>query len=264
MVAITVDDEYPMLAALTEAVKESPDIESVTEFSTCTAALEWVKENLVDIAFLDIKMRGMGGLALAERILEVNPDCSIVFCTGYSEYAISAFRIHVSGYLMKPITAEAVQAEIDHVKKSGAKEKLLQICCFGYFEVSANGKPLPFKRGKTKELLACLVDCNGAGLTSKQICVKLWEEQGDDQKNMNYLRQLFGDLRKTLQSVGAGDVLIMTGRAYCIDMERVECDYNSYMKSGKPEYRGEYMLQYSWAEETNANLMRDRSIYKMG
>ena len=84
MVAIAVDDERLMLIALTKAVLASPDITSVEEFTTCSAALEWAKNHPVDIAFLDISMRGMGGLALAEKIAEIQPECKIIFCTGFS------------------------------------------------------------------------------------------------------------------------------------------------------------------------------------
>ena len=122
MIAITVDDERPMLTALTKSVLASPDITSVEEFSTCSAALEWSRNHPVDIAFLDISMRGMGGLALAESITEIRPNCKIIFCTGFSQYAVDAFRLHVSGYLLKPVTAEDVQREIDHIK--GDREML--------------------------------------------------------------------------------------------------------------------------------------------
>ena len=67
MIAVTVDDERPMLQALTKAVAFSPDITAISEFSSCTKALEWVQNNHVDIAFLDISMRGMGGLAQKYR-----------------------------------------------------------------------------------------------------------------------------------------------------------------------------------------------------
>ena len=59
MIAITVDDERPMLNALTDIVSSSPDIEAVYAFSVCSGALEWVSHNNVDIAFLDIHMRGI-------------------------------------------------------------------------------------------------------------------------------------------------------------------------------------------------------------
>ena len=155
MKAIAVDDEIYMLETLHEAVSASSDIETAQAFSSCSAALAYAAENPVDIAFLDINMRGIGGLGLAEKLLELQPRCKIVFCTGYEEYAVSAFRLHVSGYLMKPITPEAVQKEIDHIKGVKAAEKLLTIKCFGNFEVLYNGKSLPFKRKKRKSFWPC-------------------------------------------------------------------------------------------------------------
>ena len=153
MKAIAVDDELYMLETLEEAVRESPDIEQVDSFSSCSAALAYATENPIDIAFLDINMRGIGGLGLAEKLIDLQPRCRIVFCTGYEEYAVSAFQLHVSGYLMKPITPEAVQREINHIKGVRAEEKLMTIKCFGNFEVLYDGKSLPFKRKKAKELL---------------------------------------------------------------------------------------------------------------
>lgn len=254
MIAIAVDDEIPMLNALVTAVKSSPDISEVTEFSNCTEVLKWIENNTAEIAFLDITMRGMGGLALAEKILEIQPQCRIIFCTGYSEYAVDAFKIHVSGYLMKPITAEAVQREIDHIKGQRAKERLLTVKCFGNFEVYSNREPLSFKRTKTKELMAFLVDRNGAGVTTKQICAHLWENDTDDAKNRNYLYQLIDDLKASLRDVEAESILIKTNNSYSIDTKRIDCDYYSYLENGRPKFYGEYMTQYSWAEVTAAML----------
>ena len=261
MIAITVDDERLLLTALTTAVSASPDITSVMEFSSCSSALEWTKNHPVDIAFLDISMRGMGGLALAEKIIEVRPNCKIIFCTGFAEYAVEAFQLHASGYLLKPITAEAVQREIDHVKGIRDKEKRLTVKCFGYFEVLSAGVSLNFKRSKSKELLAVLVDRKGADMTAKQICAIMWPESGDDAKSMNYLHQLFSDLRNALTLVGAEEILRQNGYYYALDMERIDCDYYSFLQTGKPEFRGEYMMQYSWAEETCALLWQSNGKF---
>ena len=254
MKAIAVDDEIYMLETLQEVVSASSDIETVEAFSGCSAALAYAMENPVDIAFLDINMRGIGGLGLAEKLLEMQPHCKIVFCTGHEEYAVSAFQLHVSGYLMKPITPEAVQKEIDHIKGIKAKEKLLTIRCFGNFEVFSNGEILPFKRKKAKELLAILVDRNGAGMTAKQICTFLFPEDTDDTKNAAYLRQLVLDLKNALKTIRAEDVLQHETPYYRIDTNLVKCDYISFLETGKPEFHGEYMTQYSWAEETCAML----------
>ena len=241
MIAIAVDDEALMLGALVSAVKASPDIKEVSKFSDSEEALKFVNENRVDVAFLDINMRGMGGLALAERILAACPDCKIVFCTGYEEYALPAFKLHASGYLMKPISAEDVQAEIDNIKGMRKKEKPLTVKCFGNFEVYAKNEKLVFKRLKTKELFAFLVDRNGAGMTAKQICAVLFPDDTDDTKNAAYLRQLVMDMKNTLKKVGAENVLCHEIPCYRIDTGLINCDYISYLETGNPEFHGEYM-----------------------
>ena len=255
MIAIAVDDEMLMLGALVSAIEASPDITEVAKFSDCEQALAFVTDNAVDVAFLDINMRGMGGLALAEKIIACRPNCKIVFCTGYEEYAIPAFKLHASGYLMKPISAEDVQGEIDNIKGVRQKEKLLRVNCFGNFEVYVREEKLVFKRLKTKELFAFLVDRNGAGMTAKQICAVLFPDDTDDTKNAAYLRQLFMDLKNTLKSVGAEAVLCHETPCYRIDTGLIKCDYISYLETGKPEFHGEYMTQYSWAEDTCAMLL---------
>ena len=254
MIAIAVDDEVLMLGALVKAITASPDIREVTKFSDCEEALDFVKKNPLDIAFLDINMRGMGGLTLAQKILDVRPNCKIIFCTGYEEYAVPAFKLHASGYLMKPVSAEDVQNEIDNVKGLRQKEKLLTVKCFGNFEVYAKNEKITFKRLKSKELFAYLVDRNGAGMTAKQICAVLFPDDEDDTKNAAYLRQLVLDLKNTLKLVGAESVLRHETPCYRVDTSLIQCDYFSYLESGKPEFRGEYMTQYSWAEDTCAFL----------
>ena len=254
MIAIAVDDEALMLRALASAVSSSPDINKVVQFSDCEKALDYVKDNPVNIAFLDINMRGMGGLALAEKIVFYRPNCKIVFCTGHEEFAISAFKLHASGYLMKPISKEDVQKEIDNIKGVRQKEKLLDVKCFGNFEVYSNGERVVFKRSRTKELFAFLVDRKGAGMTAKQICAVLFPDSIDDNKNVAYLRQLVLDLKTTLKIVGAEDVFRHETPYYHIDTTLIKCDYLSYLECRKPEFMGEYMTQFSWAEETCAML----------
>lgn len=258
MIAIAVDDEPLMLGALTKAIKASSDITFVADFTSCEDALEFIKSNPSDIAFLDINMRGMGGLSLAEKIIGFCPECKIVFCTGYEEYAIPAFKLHASGYLMKPISAKDVQEEIDNIKGIRQSQKPITVKCFGNFEVFAKGEKLTFRRSKTKELFAFLIDRNGAGVTVAEIGVALWEND-EDQKNQNYIHQLFHDLRQSLEAVGMEDIFERNNYLYSVNPEKIDCDYFNYLKSGKPQFIGEYMSQYSWAEET-CGLLWEKKI----
>ena len=155
---------------------------------------------------------------------------------------------------MKPISAEDIQSEIDNIIGIRYKEKPITVKCFGNFEVYVKNQKLMFKRLKTKELFAFLVDRNGAGMTAKQICAVLFPDDTDDNKNAAYLRQLVLDLKNTLKSVGAEGVLRHETPCYRIDTNLIRCDYISYIETGKPKFHGEYMTQYSWAEETCAML----------
>ena len=255
MIALAIDDEQLMLYALEKAVRASEDIEEVIGFTSSDKALEWIEIYTPDIAFLDINMRGISGLSLAEKITDRHPDCKIVFCTGYEEYAVSAFRIHASGYLLKPISAEDVQKEIDAIKGRKTEKGILKARCFGNFDVTCGGEKLTFRRTKSKEMLAYLIDRNGADVSSKEISAVLWEN-GTMENNRNYFHQLLLDVRHTLENAGAGDVLKKNGYLYSVDTEKISCDYYSYLKTGHPEFQGEYMTQYSWADETCGFLWR--------
>ena len=248
MLAIAIDDEQLMLYALVKAIKASEDIEEVVGFTNSDEALDWTEINKPDIAFLDINMRGLNGIGIAEKILAIYPDCKIVFCTGYEEYAVAAFKIHASGYLLKPISAEDVQKEIDVIKGRKTEKGILKAQCFGHFDVSCDGEKLSFKRTKSKEMLAYLIYLNGAEVSAKEISTVIWET-GTKENNTNYFHQLLADLRQALEKVGAGDVLRKNGFFYSVDTSKISCDYYSYIKTGCPEFNGEFMVQYRWADE---------------
>lgn len=256
---LAVDDEKYALSSLCEAISGCRGQEDIHSFSTCGAAIEYAEKNGFDVAFLDINMRGMGGIELAKKLREINPKCRIVFCTAHPDYALEAFGVHADGYLIKPITAEAVSKELDRFesyKEPDTERKLLEIRCFGGFEVLGGGKPLAFKRSKTKELFALLVDRRGDTMTAREICAELFDDDGyGDEKNMAYLWNLLSDLKKTLAGVGAADVLRHSGTGYSVDRSLVDCDYFRYLDEEKELFRGEYMSRYSWAENTLAALL---------
>ncbi|HKM28794.1 MAG TPA: response regulator [Anaerovoracaceae bacterium] len=107
MKAIIVDDEKLAVENLEGKLHKIERITEVHGFTDPEEALEYVKANLVDVAFLDISMQQMLGLVLAAKIREIRQECAIIFVTGYSEYAVDAFRMHVEGYLLKPVRGGA-------------------------------------------------------------------------------------------------------------------------------------------------------------
>lgn len=213
-----------------------------------------------DLIWLEIDLPGGDGFGMAEEIKRILPDTNVVFVTDHPEYAVRAFGIHVSGFIVKPVTKERILDEIANarnpIKKSG-DGTLLTIQCFGNFEVFSRNKIVKFKRSLSKEAFAYLVDRRGAGCTVGEICSILWEERSADKGLKSQCRVIMGALKKDLESIGAGDVLVKNWNTWGIDTSKVECDYYNFLKNNRSEgnrFTGEYMSQYSWAEMTTGRL----------
>lgn len=69
-------------------------------------ALLGVQKIEPDIVLLDIRMPGIDGLMVAQKLIEMNHPPAIIFCTAYDEYAIKAFKYRAIGYLLKPVRKE--------------------------------------------------------------------------------------------------------------------------------------------------------------
>ena len=249
---IVVDDERIILQYETEIIKKAAANGSVTPFTSPDDALTYAKAHRIDVAFLDINMVEMNGLSFAETLKTINPRINIIFCTGYSEYSLHALELYCSGYLMKPLTEEKVKTALDNLRfpDEESDEKPLRVRCFGDFEVYFDGKPVKFKYSRTKELLAFLVDRNGAGQTTKDIMAAMFET--DDKAS--YVRNLRSDLIDTFRQLGIGSVLLQFNNKISLATEKLDCDYYDYLAGNKDLFRGEYMRQYSFAEDTLAEL----------
>ena len=254
MKIIAVDDEKIALDSLTSAITSIARDDEVVSFRYPEDAIKYAKENVCDIAFLDIEMVGMNGVELAEELKKYNSEINIVFCTGYGNYRDAAFELHASGYLMKPITPEKVKCELENLRRPIYEKRKLKVQTFGNFEVYINGKPLVFKYRRTKELFAYLVDRVGAMCTVGEIIGILFE---DESGREDYFQKLRRDLLSTLEEVGCTSAIVHKRGMLGVVVSEIQCDYYECL-SGKKEfsscYFGEYMSQYSFAEYTNANL----------
>ncbi|MBR3124056.1 MAG: response regulator [Mogibacterium sp.] len=218
-------------------------------------------EKRPDLIWLDIEMPGINGLELAAEIKTNLPDTNIVFVTGYSNYAVDAFGMHVSGYVLKPVTKERLLDEIENLriplKEKPDDEKLLRVQCFGNFEVFGRDGIVKFGRSLSKEAFAYLIDRRGAGCTVAEICSILWEDRTADKSLKSQCRVVMGALKKDLEKIGAEAVIVKNWNTWGIDTSKVDCDYYNFLKgdSGAVNlFRGEYMSQYSWAEMTVGRL----------
>ncbi|MEE1160286.1 MAG: response regulator [Atopobiaceae bacterium] len=265
---LIVDDErfqHDELATVIEAVSPGNEYSFASSYDE---ALERFAERPRAVAFLDVEMPGRGGVELARELRRLNPSLNIIMATAYSEYALEALRLFVSGYIVKPVREDEVREVLANLRnpvervadgegadQAGRSDKpRMRVKCFGNFEVfDADGRPMRFARQKEKELLAYLVCLHGATATAGQICAALFE-WGEPRRNASYFRKISSALRGTLRRAGYEDVLVHARNAYGVDAGRIDCDYYDHLDGNRGAYAGEFMYQYGWAEQFKYGL----------
>lgn len=262
MQILAIDDEARALSLLQKAIRDAAPEAEVLPFRSGKQALEAIEQQMLrpDFIFSDIQMPDLNGLELAVRLRIAAPEAKLVFVTGYSHYALDAFQLHASGYILKPVDEARIREELEH---HGIQEKMpepdkLVVRCFGAFEAFWNGIPLSFGRQQTKELLAYLIDRRGAYCSAEEIIAAIWEDELDMPAAKHRIRNLVGDLRKTLKGVGLEQMLLRKRNQLAILPACTDCDYYRMLEGDMDAvnaFRGEYMAQYSWAELTKGELV---------
>ena len=258
MQILAVDDEKIALEGLVSSIEKAVPDGEVAGFRRGDLAMEYASKMPIDVAFLDIEMRGENGLELAKKLKDLYPNINIIFTTGYGEYAGEAFRMHASGYVMKPATPEKIRKELEELRHPVKNATGNRVSCktFGNFEVFVDGKPVDFQYNKSRELFAFLVDRNGALSSIQEIITNLWDDDEPD-SHISYLKNVRKDMISTLERLGCQDVVVRQHGRIGILPDLIDCDYFSFLKNDdkvKANYMGEYMNQYSWAEYTNGAL----------
>ena len=261
IVIYVVEDVPQARTALTELVKRQCPTAAVTTFGKGEDALRHADELVPDIAILDIELPGMNGLQLAERLKALNQQLNIIFTTGHPEYMAEAFRMHASGYLLKPVTEEQLREELNNLRYNpGQMGKRLVVRTFGVFTAKIDGTPLSFRYRKTEELLAYLINSGARMCTVGELINVLWED--GNPRRESYLRNLISDLRAVLRQHGCENVLLRSKGLIGVDVNRIDCDFYDWMKGQKQaraSFAGQYMSQFSWAEWTLAWMLGSQS-----
>lgn len=112
--AVIADDEPHLATFLRDRLAALwPELTIASVAPNGQAALEAIAAHTPDIAFLDIKMPGLTGLQVAERVT----DTHIVFVTAYDEFALNAFEREAVDYVLKPITDERLAQTVARLKR---------------------------------------------------------------------------------------------------------------------------------------------------
>ena len=260
MRTIVVDDEKMALVAFMEEAKNIKELDIAGVFDNAKEAVEFIKDNDVELAILDVKMKGIDGINLGSIFRDINPDIMLIYITGYEKYAYEAIKLHEAAYLVKPFSSEQLEYAVESARLLSKRRKSrINVRTFGHFDIFVNENPVMFKSNKAKELLALLVDRRGGTVTTDQIIGTLWEERPNDSYTQNLCSKIGKTLEKELKENDIGDILVSSRGIKRVNTALFDCDLYDLLDGDEraaEKFLGEYMLDYSWAEARMALLAK--------
>lgn len=265
---ICVDGSRPDLEMTVDMSRRLPYSAYVYGFSKASDALLWLEGNRADIAIIEAELPDMNGVALAARLLEDESGISVIFLAASSSYALDAYKLHPSGYILKPLTEERLAYEVEYAlaqKKPQSKGAptannavIARARTFGEFVLAVGDRPVSFQRSKSKETLAYLIDKRGCGATRAELFGVICGNTDYNRAGQKIIDTIIRSMRHTLNEYGIGDIVKMEKGTLRIRPERLDCDMFRLLdgdKDAAKAFNGEYMNSYSWARQTESYLM---------
>jgi two-component system, LytTR family, response regulator len=167
---VIIDDEQPAINVLKKYISRLPNLKLLGTETNPLEGIEIIKKERPDVVFLDIQMDEMNGIEVMKRIGDIT---RVVFCTAYSEFAVTSYEMDAVDYLMKPIDfnrfVKSVQRVTDLIAhqpssfteplvndyifiKAGQRGKMLKIDFDDIDYVEAMNNYIAFHRGNQKTL----------------------------------------------------------------------------------------------------------------
>lgn len=113
---ILVDDRKLAVSGALQVLEEVLPQAVVAGFTKPSEALEYARTNPIVMAFLDIELGKSNGFELCRELLELNPRTNVVFLTAYIGYSFDAWSTGASGFMLKPLTADGVRAQLKNLR----------------------------------------------------------------------------------------------------------------------------------------------------
>jgi two-component SAPR family response regulator len=292
---ILVDDEAPALLKLKNLLLPYAEYTLCGEYTDANEALMELDKTRPQVAFLDVAMPSMNGMDLALAIQQrMGGMIQIVFVSAYDEYALTAFEVHATDYLLKPVTRARFKQTIERLNaflamQSASMAALPQapaqdaalIRTFGKLEIARGERRFgSWRTAKVRELFAFFVHNRGQRVYRETILETLWGHMDADHalSSMNTCNYY---LRKHLEETGTGIALTYSSSYYTLQLDGALCDADLFhdavalsrhitpanlgdVASGATLYRGEYFedVKCEWADLDRKRFSSDYTLLR--
>lgn len=209
---------------------EKSDCE-VLQLSSDEEAAEAARNGMLQLAIIDTALRKTDCIRLTSMIRDDAPDAGVIFIAKHGGLAAKAYEAHVQGYIIRPVTSERLNEEIDYFFRHFAINKRnsrVEVMTRGSFECFLDGEPVRFKRRKAKAVLAYLVKKKGKMATNEELIKLLWNDDckslSDQQlmsRNSN-IRNIRAELERTFSEAGITDILKKNWGEMAVNMDAIK------------------------------------------
>ena len=176
----------------------------------------------------------------------------------YRNFGVSGLADSVlAPFLMYTIALYKRRVEKKHIMFLNKQKQSLEAKTFGNFTLMYENKVIKFSRTKSAELLGYLIYKRGSSANSKELINVLWGEHADSARYGGSLRNLMIDIKHTLKELEIQNFFITEYNNFRINPEVIRCDYYDFLAGDThaiKSFIGEFMNQYSWAEDVAALL----------
>lgn len=115
MMTCTIVDDEPLAVKLLESfVERTPALQLVGSYTDSVEAIAALRENPVDLVFLDIQMPDMNGMELAHML---PAQTKIIFTTAFKEYAFDSYEVSAIDFLLKPVRYNKFLTAVEKAQK---------------------------------------------------------------------------------------------------------------------------------------------------
>ncbi|MBK3495847.1 response regulator [Viridibacillus sp. YIM B01967] len=225
MRVLLIDDEEIALEVLEIMISKIEGIEIVGKYTNPLLALQELLKVQVDVVFLDMEMPEIHGIEFAEKVMERYNGVEVLFVTAHPQFALEAFEVNATDYLLKPVSMTRLTKAVNKVEerialyksRNGPFEQTQQVLYARFMSnftlLDYQQKEVKWRTRKVKELFIFLWHNRENLIHKANVVEALWPEM-EATKAVTLLHTTVYQLRKALKDIGVENSITLVNDHY--------------------------------------------------
>lgn len=236
-----------------------PDCE-IVGFANPFSALRYGKGNGADVVFSDATLRQTQGASLVKTLRKAHPALHTVFVAAHAGFALSAIKLRIDGYLLKPASGEEIREELGCARTLHSHHEQKKHACNALAalrSIRRTEMPSPFRAANQRSYSPIKLTSTGPPPPARRSPPCAGPDHAYDRGIRSAVQTVISDMTRSLIRAEIFSVILRSRNAISIHADRVSCD-DYDCPAGDPlaanAFNQNYLTRYSWAEDANGFL----------